>query len=520
MGFGDRLREQIGHQVLRATLGTERAAAVEALSGLDTAALLLAQDELGWQRLGGTTTDNNNDFSDISRVQMVRRARLYWTRDPMAKRALNLYTAYALGRGMELRHKNETAQGVLKAFLADPRNRRVLGKLGLRKLSTKLLVDGELFLAVIARNPHKVQVRIIDALEISEIVSDPDDAENLWYYRRDTTRADGQVRERWYRAADADWNGASETKARSTLGAGRAAAIKAGLQDKIQIIHVAINTLGRRGYPLLTPVLDWTKTLRKFMEDRATLTRAAAQFAFKKKVRGGPAQVNELTRSMRNGQPAEAGYNRQGPPAGSTVLENAGVDTEWFKTDTGAGNAVEDARLFRLQVQAGVGIPEHYFSDSSNGNLATATSMERPVELTFAEYQEVLIELLLALGREVLEAQGLEAGEDLSVNAPPILNVDVPAMLTALIQLATQLPAFDNELLWRKILTLLDIEGVDAAIVEIRKAIEERRAQAAQIAAQGTPPGDPAPNDDPTAADDSAAKATTPPALAKGDPHA
>lgn len=515
MPLGARLREQIGHQVLRATLGAERAAVVESLSGIDLAALALAQDELGWQRLGGTTTDNNNDFTDVSRVQMVRRARLYWTRDPMAKRALNLYTAYALGRGMELHHKNATAQTVLKAFLADPRNRRVLGKLGLRKLSTKLLVDGEIFIAVIARNPHKVQVRILDALEISEIVSDPDDAENLWYYRRDTTRADGQVQARWYRAADADWNGQSETKARRALGVGRATEIAAGLQDKVQIIHVAINTLGRRGYPLLTPVLDWTKTLRKFMEDRAALTRAAAQFAFKKRVKGGPAQVAALTRSMRTGQPAEAGYNRQGPPAGSTAIENAGVDTEWFKTDTGAGNAVEDARLFRLQVQAGVGIPEHYFSDSSNGNLATATSMERPVELTFSEYQEVLIELLLALGREVLEAQGLAAGDDLSVNAPPILNVDVPAMLTALIQLATELPAFDIELLWRKILTLLDIEGVDAAIVEIHKLVEERRAQAVQIAAQGaTPPGDPAPKDD------SAAKDTATPAPAKGDPSA
>src|SRR4051794_1141079 len=97
----DRLREEIAHRALYATLGPEKAVLIEALSTVDTAQLLLASDEIGWQRLGGPQADNGNDFTAVDRVQMVKRSRLYYYKDPLAKRAITLYTAYALGQGLD-----------------------------------------------------------------------------------------------------------------------------------------------------------------------------------------------------------------------------------------------------------------------------------------------------------------------------------------------------------------------------------------------------------------------------------
>ena len=274
----------------------------------------------------------------------------------------------------------------------------------------------------------------------------------------------GTPRHIYYRAADADWGGEQETAALDRLGEKSAAAIKAGLLDNVQVVHVAINTLGQRGYPLLTPALDWTQALRKFMETRATITDASARYAFKKTVKGGPSSVNALASAMRNATPApggaaDPGYDRMGPVAGATMIRRTVGSIPSSSSSTPARGTPRPTRwMLKLEFLAGVGISEHYFGDATKGNLATATAMERPVELTLAEYQETFLAGLEAVAREVLEATG-KPEEGLEATAPPILNVDVPAMLAAYGGLVTAVPEMNQEFLWRKILSALGSPG-------------------------------------------------------------
>src|SRR5690242_5713993 len=113
MGWMERIRERTQERAEQRAEADYRARVLESLATADLATLALAMEDRGWLRLGGPVTDNNNDFSPLDRVQQVLRSRGYWQRDPLVKQATRLYTAYALGRGIELRHADKAAQTAL-----------------------------------------------------------------------------------------------------------------------------------------------------------------------------------------------------------------------------------------------------------------------------------------------------------------------------------------------------------------------------------------------------------------------
>ena len=63
------------------------------------------------------------------------------------------------------------------------------------------LVDGELFFVQFLGPEGKVTIRWIDPLEITEIVTDPDDVENVLFYVRQWADAQGVSHTTVYRSA-------------------------------------------------------------------------------------------------------------------------------------------------------------------------------------------------------------------------------------------------------------------------------------------------------------------------------
>jgi hypothetical protein len=78
-------------------------------------------------------------------------------------------------------------------------------------------------------------------------------------------------------------------------------------------------------------------------------------------------------------------------------VSGPGTKLEAFNTK-GAGGDPAEVREYKLQVAMVFGLPESFFSDMNTSNLATATSLDRPTELNFAEKQEVWREDLAILG--------------------------------------------------------------------------------------------------------------------------
>jgi len=380
----------------------------------------LRLEDVGWYNLSIGTGDI---ISAQERILNLKLSRLYYAKDPLGRQAIRLWTDYTFGPGMTWQTEDDPAKKALEAFWNSKANQAVLSARGQRKSSDKLLVDGEIFFAIfLAKNEAKI--RRIDPLEIDEIITDPDDIEDVRYYRRKWTDRQGKGHETIYRSttnikdmATPDMYGMSTQKT-----------------DDALIYHLSYNTIGQRGNPLLLPALDWIKQYRRFLASRVAIMLALARFAWRTKVKGGPAAVEAIKAATEGKEIA----------AGSQLLENLGSDTTPIKTETGAKNAYDDARMIKLQIAAAVGIPEQYFGDISIGNLATAKTVELPMMKMFQSYQGVWSDGYQDMDEVILEHNQVPVDTHIDRDFPRIAPEDVLAVATAIVQILTVMPEFAN----------------------------------------------------------------------------
>lgn len=382
----------------------------------------LKLEDAGWINLSQMT---GNVIPATQRITNVKEARVYALKDPLASRAVHLMTDYSFGSGISWNMKDEPAKKLLSAFWDSPMNKALLSPKGQRKSSNKLLIDGEIFLAIFLSSNAQATIRRIDPLEITEIITDPDDIEDVRYYKREWADTKGWTHTDWYRSvanikdqACQDSLGASRTKTQDAL-----------------VYHLAINDLGQRGNSYLLPALEWIKLYRKFLASRVAVMLALARFAWKAKTKGGEAAVNAM----------KAKLHEQEIKAGSTEVENEGVNLTPIKTDSGASQAYQDGRQLKLQVAAGTGWPEQYFGDISIGNLATAKTVELPVKKMCESYQAIwqgayedIFDLILTQGKIKLENQYVD------LDFPAISEEMASSMADSIMKLCGVFPEFAN----------------------------------------------------------------------------
>ena len=378
----------------------------------------LLGEDAGWTKLGGGSV---SEVPDADRIANVKQSRLYYLKDPLAKQSIRLWTDYTFGTGMNWHTEEETTKKALDAFWQSPENQSVLGAQGQRKSSDKLLVDGDVFFAVFLGPSGEATIRRIDPLEITEIITDPDDIENVMYYRRVWSTRQGIPKETVYRSA-------SNIEGKSCLDINGATVSKT---DDALVYHCAYNTIGQRGNPLLLPAMDWIKQYRRFLASRVAVMLALARFAWKVKVQGGQTAVTA----------AKAVYQDQTPAAGSVAIENMASDMQPIRTDSGAGQAYQDGRMLKLQICAAVGIPEQYFGDISTGNLATAKTVELPMLKMFQSYQAVWAEVYKNINEIVLKHNGVNPDSwYVDMDFPAIAPEDVVSIAAALAAIIPNFP--------------------------------------------------------------------------------
>ncbi len=222
----------------------------------------LKLEDAGWVLLGGTSADV---ITDAARIANLRTSRLYYTKDPLGRQSIRLWTDYTFGTGMtwQAEEKSNTNK-VLGAFWNSPGNQAVLGVRGQRKSSDKLLVDGEIFFALFLDSQGAARIRRIDPLEITEIITDSDDIENVLYYKRVWVDQQGGAHTTYYRSTT---NIKSEP-AKDVAGT----AIKQN--DDALVYHLTHRTLGQRGTPLSFPAHFYLKYNKKFIASRIAIMLA------------------------------------------------------------------------------------------------------------------------------------------------------------------------------------------------------------------------------------------------------
>jgi len=408
-------------------------------------------EDSGWIK----STSSPEIITDAARIETVKQSRLYWAKDPLAKQAIRLWTDYTFGTGMAWQCDDEPARKTLDSYWGAKANQCILSAKGQRTNSDKLLIDGEIFFALFLG--AEVKIRRIDPLEITEIITDPDDRENPRYYKREWIDTLNRIHTDYYCShLNPDDDGCLDSFGNI---------IKA-TQNDVVVYHLTINTIGSRGMPLLMPALEWIKQYRRFLASRVAIMLALSRFAWKAKVQGGSASI-AATKTV---------LNDVSVPAGSVSVENMGVDMQPIRTDSNASGAYQDGRMLKLQISAAVGIPEQYFGDISIGNLATAKTVELPMMKMFQSYQTLWNDNFKDVDEIVLEHMGIDPMTPIDRDFPAIAPEDATAAATALQQIIAAFPEFaDSRDVQQVALLALGINNTADVLDELDKQADEKK---------------------------------------------
>jgi len=427
------------------------------------AELELALEDSGWLQLGGESLD---EFSRDGLTTITRLSRLFYLKNPLVRRGVDVQTYYVWGRGMTVNIKDDDINEVIQAFRDDDKNAvEFTNRQAQMTKERELQTDGNLFF-VLFTNQHSGQVRVrsIPFSEIADVIRNPEDNQEPWYYKRSYVREswtvdtgtsfDQQITEYY-----PDWKYHPKKQPPSIDD-------KAVHWDR-PVYHVKVGGFSdwKFGVSEVYPAIDWARAYKEFLEDWASITRAYRRFAFKMTGMKSKGEIAAVKSKM-DSTLARPGAEKVPPPvAGSIAMMTEGRDLQPVRT-AGATVSAEDGRHIKLMVCAAMGLPETFFGDVSVGTLATAKSLNRPTELQMVSRQTlwgdiyaeifnyVLMQEIKATGGQ-LRGKGVVKEEEqdgkieyklvwnddvegkIDIDFPPIVEEDIDKLISAIVDAAT-----------------------------------------------------------------------------------
>src|SRR5262249_28200896 len=173
---------------------------------------------------------------------------------------------------------NSQVNAVIQAFVDDPKNKAELTSHQAMLLKEKdLLTAGNVFLVLFTnRATGRVRVRSIPLTEVQNIICNPQDSKEPWYYLRTwtTTPIDqpsgSQIQHTYY----PDWRYSPIVRP-PTLN-------QVPIQWDAPVYHVKTGGFSdmRFGIPDVYAAVDWAKAHKEFLVDWATITPALSRFGW------------------------------------------------------------------------------------------------------------------------------------------------------------------------------------------------------------------------------------------------
>lgn len=419
--------------------------------------LELALEDRGWVR---EVTLSNLEFSRLGIQQLVRICRIRAIKNPIVKRASIICRLYVFGRGVEIRSDDDATNNVIQAFLE--KNKAEIGHTGLASKEQDIQTDGSLYFGLPTKPDGTVTVNMIDALEIMDVATDPDDVSKPIYFFRQWNRvelnpSDGRSGNTpmkcWYPSLE----------------------LVEGLVDGSYAPEKRLDTIGgidvnwdmpilrsrdsetpskwRWAVPPLYALIDWASAYKDFLEDWATIQRTLSRFALMIETKGGQGAIAAyqalLSTTFANSDGTQ--IERNPPPVvGSAHVSGPDNKIQAFKS-AGASTSPEQARRLLLMGAAAAGLPETFFGDASTGSLATAVSLDRPTELKFSEIQrrwkydlECILRYVVSVskataGGKLREAQKAKTKSQarIIISFPTVIEHAIQPMIQAIFEMAT-----------------------------------------------------------------------------------
>lgn len=306
------------------------------------------------------TEDPLLEWTWQTRKQVLSNCHSVYHRNPLANTAIQYTADFIIGEGFNLTAKNKQVEAHLYHFIDNPDN-------ALREYERQaiidLQVDGELFLRYYVGDDHEnagqvvvVPLRPWECLYVET---------EKGFFRRPV-----KYKFQIYKTPGDSWSAGGKTDIEDI--------------DADCIQHVAINRHGYelRGRPELYRVLPWLRADKEFLENRARQNHWRNALLWFVQVAN--ANATQLASVL-------ARWSRP-PTPGSVAVETNNVNVQPLNNSVGASDAGEDGRQIKLRSIFGLRLPEYFFADGYNANLASARSQQLPALTKFGAFQTVMLE--------------------------------------------------------------------------------------------------------------------------------
>lgn len=334
------------------------------------------------------------------------------TRNPIGKRIVKIIPQFVLSRGVRGRHSEPKYQQEWNQFWKRNRMRSRI------KTTLRELVEfGEVFLRYFETKDGLV-VRSLDPATIWEIVTNPDDIEDVYFYHQQYTTPTQMVM-----ALPKGFTIPSSTLVIRQIGAP-------------DIDHFKINATSfeKRGRSELFAILSWLVRFREFANDRIILGKMRSMFALDVAVDGSPEDVRAANEMFRTP-----------PGSGSVMVHNKKIETNFKNANTNANESKTDAEMILKIIAVGAGISESFLGVSYNQSRAGALINTEPDVKNFEDYREIVEEILEAAANRAFEANNLDEPEmNMEFTFPGIASEDRSAKVKDL-ALAESMDWFSKE---------------------------------------------------------------------------
>lgn len=449
--------------------------------------------EPGWQHLIAAA---EREFSREGLTRITAACRVMAIKNPLIRRGLRLRQAYVHGQGVSISARDGDVNEVVQAFWSDRANRRALTGAGaMQSLEQSLGTDGNVHLALFTSPlTGRVQVRYLPWDEITDVITNPQDTSEHWFYQRewwseDRDQRSGSIitrREIAFYPALGHTPLARPAMMRGTTGqVGR-------IYWDAPTVHVCVNALTgwKFGLPDAYAAIDWAAAYREFLTDWARLMKSLSRFVWRVSTKG--TRGSQVRTKIASG-PTTDPYTGEPRHAGATAVTTEGTALEAIPK-SGATMDSESGRPLAAMVAAALDVPVTMLlgDPGTTGARATAETLDRPTELTMGSRRQVWTEVLSDItqhviaeavrapqgklrgtitmqdGREVVEVTGDDGSRDTTVDItwPDLDDVEVSTLIEAIVK-ADATGRVPEQVIARLLLEALGVSDVDGILDQL-----------------------------------------------------
>lgn len=363
-------------------------------------------DDNGWNEISPSTTEDGFALQDLRNASA--KIRELTEGNPLLKRGSALRTSYVFGKGVSFGVLQPRFQKIVEDFT----NQDVLFSPEAQAINERShFTDGHFF---VLGNVTTKQFQRIPFTEVSGIVTNPDNPEEIWYVKRSWPRRAQELSGLNIKEQQLDvWYPADTYKP-----AGNRFVSKVGQEPVDARFRMFVSRVNRRagrtfGTPDALPAVPWAHAYNEFLKDGSRMLKALSMFAW------------QLKSKTRQGVQNAAAAIATPPSAGSTAV--LGSDMELSSMPRAGSVDLTDGRPLGSMVASAleVSVVALLSDPGTSGAYGTAQTLDVPTLKAMESRQHVWTQFY----KRVMEFIG---AKDIAINWPKIESEPSQRLMQAL----------------------------------------------------------------------------------------